>query len=70
MTGHIAAFHARVQSTNDTHIAFTLCVINQEALVAKKLSPDLNEVVQNVVKVTNFIKSLALNYSTILKFVL
>ena len=61
MMGHTTGFHARVGSASDTPITFTLCTIHREALVAKKISPDLTAVVQDVVKVINFIKSHALN---------
>ena len=61
ITGHTAGFHARVRSASDIPITFTHCMIHREALVAKKISPDLNAVVQDAVKVINFIKSRALN---------
>lgn len=61
MTGHTAGFHARVRSATDTPITFTHCMIHREALVAKRLSPDLNTVVQDAVKIINFVKSRALN---------
>ena len=61
MTGHTAGFHARVRSASETPITFTHCMIHREALVAKKISPDLNAVLQDAVKVINFIKSRALN---------
>ena len=35
-------------------------MIHREAIVAKKISPDLNTVVQDAVKVINFMKSRAL----------
>ena len=54
MTGHTAGFHARVRSASDTPITFTHCMIHREALVAKKISPDLNAVVQDAVKVIHF----------------
>ena len=57
MTGHTAEFHARVRSVSDTPITFTHNTIHREALVAKKISLDLNAVVQDAVKVINFIKS-------------
>ena len=50
MTGHTAGFHARVRSASDTPITFIHCMIHREALVAKKISPDLNAVVQDAVK--------------------
>ena len=61
MTGHTAGFQGRVKSTSDASITFTHCMIHREALVAKKLSPELNKVVQDAVKTINFIKSRALN---------
>ena len=61
MTRRTARFHARVRSASDTPITFTRCMIYREAIVAKKISPDLNTVVQDAVKVINFITSCALN---------
>ena len=61
MTGHTAGFYARVRSTSDTSITFTHCMIHREALVAKKIYPDLNAVVQDAVQIINFIKSRAQN---------
>ena len=58
---YTAGFHARVRSESDTSITFTHCMIHREALVAKKNFPDLNAVVQDAVKVFNFIKSRAFN---------
>ena len=55
MTGHTAGFHGRVRSASDTPITFTHCMIHGEALVAKKISPDQNAVVQDAVEVINFI---------------
>ena len=46
---------------SDTPITFTHCMIDREALVAKKISPNLNVIVQDLVKIINFIKSRALN---------
>ena len=37
------------------------CMIHREALVAKKISPSLHVVVQDAVKIINFIESRALN---------
>ena len=61
MIGHTAGFQGRVKSASDAPITFTLCMIHREALVAKKLSPKLNKVVQDAVKIINFINSRALN---------
>ena len=60
MTGHTDGFHARVRSASHTPITFAHCIIHREALVATKISPDLNAVVQDAVKVVNFIESRAL----------
>ena len=46
MTGLRAGFHAIVRSPSDTPTTFTHCMIHGEDLVAKKISPDLNAVVQ------------------------
>ena len=56
-----AGFQCRVKFPSNAPITFTHCLIHQEALVAKKLSPGLNEVVYDALKVFNFIKSRALN---------
>ena len=61
MTGHTTGFYARVRSASDTPITFTHSMIHREALVVKKISPALNVVVQDAVKIINFIKSRALN---------
>ena len=61
MTGHTTGFHARLRSASDTPITFTHCMIHREALVAKKISPDLNAVVLDAVKVIKSIESRALN---------
>jgi zinc finger BED domain-containing protein 5/7/8/9 len=49
-------FLALVKKENPD-IIFTHCFIHREALVAKSLMPELNEVLQTVVKIVNFIKS-------------
>ena len=61
MTGHTVGFHDKVRSATDSPTTFTHCVINREALVSTKISPDLHPVVQDAVKVINFIKSRTLN---------
>ena len=60
MTGRNMGFITKVKSTNK-NIKFTHCIIHREALVAKKLSADLNAVLQDAVKIINFIKIRALN---------
>ena len=56
MIGHLTGFLALVKKENPD-IIFTHCFIHREALVAKSLMPELNEVMQTVVKMVNFIKS-------------
>lgn len=56
MIGHLTGFLALVKKENPD-IIFTHCFIHREALVAKSLMPELNEVLQTVVKMVNFIKS-------------
>ena len=43
--GHTVRFHGRVRSATDSPINFTHCMIHQEALVAKRISPDSRSVV-------------------------
>ncbi|RVD91737.1 Zinc finger MYM-type protein [Tubulinosema ratisbonensis] len=61
MTGKNVGFKSFFQTANYKHITFTHCLIHREALAAKKLTPELNDMLQNVVKIINFIKSQALN---------
>ena len=56
MTGHTAGFHATVRSASDTSITFTHCMIHQETLVAKKISPALNSVVQDAVQILTLLR--------------
>lgn len=60
MTGQDLGFTAFVKAGND-HITFTHCMIHREALVVKKIAPELNTVFFDAVKIINFIKSRALN---------
>lgn len=55
MIGHLTGFLALVKKENPD-VIFTHCFIHREALVAKSLVPGLNEVLQTVVKMVNFIK--------------
>lgn len=62
MTGKLNGLFARIkQLPGGSKITFTHCMIHREALVSKKLSPDLNHVLKEVVCVINFIKCRALN---------
>ncbi|XP_035229056.1 protein FAM200A-like [Stegodyphus dumicola] len=61
MTGKNIGFKSFFQAAHYDHITFTHCLIHREALAAKKLAPELNDVLQDAVKIINFIKSHALN---------
>ncbi|KAL4107274.1 hypothetical protein QTP88_017647 [Uroleucon formosanum] len=50
-------YHGSVFKKENPDIIFTHCFIHREALVAKSLMPELNEVLQTVAKMVNFIKS-------------
>ncbi|XP_013776298.1 SCAN domain-containing protein 3-like, partial [Limulus polyphemus] len=61
MTGRIVGFQVKLKSANNEPTTFTHCMTHRETLLAKKISADLNMVLQDAVKVINFIKSCALN---------
>lgn len=65
MIGHLTGFLALVKKENPDTI-FTHCFIHREALVAKSLVPELNEVLQTVVKMVNFIKSMDSEHTQLL----
>ena len=54
-------FYAKVKSLNSGPTTFTHCIIHREALAAKKISSKLSVVLQDAVKIFNYIKSRALN---------
>ncbi|XP_022160762.1 zinc finger BED domain-containing protein 5-like [Myzus persicae] len=56
MTGSIKGFISLVKKKN-SNIIFTHCFLHREALVAKSLVSDLQNILDQVVKVINFIKS-------------
>ena len=58
----------RVRSASDTFIAFARCMLHRDDLVAKKIFPDLNPVMQDAVKVINFMRSRTLNTRNFCKF--
>lgn len=62
MTGKIAGLVTLIKrQTNSTDIICTHCIIHREALVAKKIDPELHKVLQDAVSIINYIKSRALN---------
>lgn len=56
MVGRLTGFLALVKKESPD-IIFTHCFLHREALVAKSLVPELNDVLQTVIKIVNFIKS-------------
>jgi hypothetical protein len=60
LTGSKKGFKAKVNEILPS-ILFTHCTIHREALASKKLEPFVNEVLQDAIRVINFIKSKALN---------
>jgi hypothetical protein len=60
MTGNVKGFIAKVREVN-SYIGFHHCLLHRETLVAKTLPPILKEVLDEVVKTVNFIKSKPLN---------
>ncbi|XP_027733407.1 uncharacterized protein LOC114054423 [Vombatus ursinus] len=59
--GENVGFVAKVKAGGNEHSTFTHCMIHLVALVAKKISPELDVVFQDTIKIINFIKSRALN---------
>ncbi|KAK9958613.1 hypothetical protein ABG768_025346 [Culter alburnus] len=60
MTGRIRGFVSRVKQVHPD-IKTIHCVIHREALASKRMSPKLHEVLNDAVKIINFVKSRPLN---------
>uniref|UniRef100_A0A3B3I4U8 Uncharacterized protein n=1 Tax=Oryzias latipes TaxID=8090 RepID=A0A3B3I4U8_ORYLA len=60
MTGSAKGLIARIKKENPD-IKWTHCVIHREALASKKMSPALQDVLNDSIKVINFIRSRPLN---------
>ena len=60
MLGHSSGFHAHVKKVSPD-CTFMHCMIHREALASKTLGPDLTEVLRQVIKLINTVKSSALN---------
>ena len=60
MMGKNRGFNARLKSMAP-HCKIIHCVVHRQALAAKKLSPELHEILQTSVKIINQIKAKALN---------
>ena len=61
MTSKSIVFKSCFQAANYDHITFTHCLIHREVLAAKKIAPELNEVLQDVATIINFIRGHVLN---------
>ncbi|XP_060870180.1 zinc finger MYM-type protein 6-like [Metopolophium dirhodum] len=61
MTGKYSGVVSRIKNVANLHFVHIHCIIHRQHLVAKKMSPDLNEVLTEAVKIINFIKCNALN---------
>lgn len=60
MTGRVKGLVARVREKNPD-VLWNHCIIHREALASKRMSPELHEVLNDAVKIINFIKSRPLN---------
>ena len=61
MTGKNIGFRSLFQAANYDNIIFPHSPIHWKSLAAKKLAPEFNDVLQDAVKIINFIESHALN---------
>ena len=62
MVGKRVGFVAKIRENSPgNNIKFTHCMIHREALAAKRISPELGQVLQDAVKVINFISKNGLN---------
>ena len=60
MTGQLSVFTTRVKEVS-SECESMHCVIHREMLASRKMSPELNNVLQDVIKIINHIKVHALN---------
>jgi hypothetical protein len=61
LTGHKKCFQAEVQQIG-AHVNFIHCIIHREALASRDLEPKLYSLLQEAVKVVNFVKTRPLNF--------
>jgi hypothetical protein len=61
MTGHLSGVVTKVKDVGHPDILFTHCIIHREQLAAKRMSPELHEVLSDVIKIINEIRHKALN---------
>ena len=60
MTGRLSGFTTQVKEVA-SECESTHCVIHREMLASRKMSPELNNILQDVIKIINHIKVHALN---------
>ncbi|XP_029069536.1 uncharacterized protein LOC114890266 [Monodon monoceros] len=60
MTGRLSGFTTRVKEVA-SECESTHCVVHREMLASRKMSPELNNVLQDVIKIINHVKVHALN---------
>jgi hypothetical protein len=60
LTGHKKGFQSEVQQIG-LHVNFIHCIMHRKALASRELEPKLHSVLQEAVKVVNFVKTRPLN---------
>jgi hypothetical protein len=61
MTGKNSGVAARISKVSDPDMQVTHCMIHREMLASKQMVPELSDVLNECVKVVNFVKANALN---------
>lgn len=61
MVGHLSGIVAKVKNVGHPDILSTHCILHREQLASKKMSPELHEVLSDVIKIVNNIRHKALN---------
>ncbi|KAJ7986728.1 hypothetical protein DPEC_G00342900 [Dallia pectoralis] len=61
MTGRVKGLIAQIKKVN-SDVQWNHCIIHREALASKRMSPELHEVLNDAVKVINFVESRPLNH--------
>lgn len=61
MVGRLSGVVAKVKKVGHPDILSTHCILHREQLASKKMSPELNEVLSDVINIVNLIRHKALN---------